>query len=208
MVLVCLLLLCSASVSVQAQPNEATGGTNSSTTGEQGGESDGEALLAPSAVTTTNSAPTLAPTKFELPDSGCFTDLNLVAARLQTKNAFQVETFTLCPNTVYKIGFLGSGGITEDGFPALTLRQNTRYICGADGKSSNNCVITGGQFQLISTYTSFGNEVKSNIILKGITFQHGQTAGVLLVAPGDVLFEDCIFRVSHICDCLSGPLAT
>lgn len=168
--LVWLILLCSASVSlVLAQGNE----------------------------TTTNMAPTLAPTPFVEPESGCYADLNQVAARIEAKNAFQVETYTLCPNTVYKIGYPGSNGLTEDGFPALSLRQNIRYICGADGKSSNNCVITGGKYQLISTLSMFNGEVKSNIIIKGVTFQNGQTAGVLLVAPGDVYFEDCIFRVSN-----------
>ena len=169
--LVYLILFYSASVSVlvQAQQNE----------------------------TATNTVPTLAPTPFVEPEKGCYTDLNQVAARLQAKNAFEVETYTLCPNTVYKIGFLGANGLTEDGFPALTLRQNTRYICGADGKSSNNCVITGGQFQIISTYSSFNKEVKSNIVVKGVTFQNGQTAGALLVAPGEVQFEDCIFRVRN-----------
>ena len=171
--LVYLILFYSASVSVlvQAQQNE----------------------------TATNTVPTLAPTPFVEPEKGCYTDLNQVAARLQAKNAFEVETYTLCPNTVYKIGFLGANGLTEDGFPALTLRQNTRYICGADGKSSNNCVITGGQFQIISTYSSFNKEVKSNIVVKGVTFQNGQTAGALLVAPGEVQFEDCIFRVRNFC---------
>jgi len=140
--------------------------------------------------------PTVAPTPFEVPATGCYTDLNKVASRVAAKNPFQTETFTLCPNTVYKIGFLGAGGVTEDGFPALVLRQNTRYICGEDGKSSNNCVITGGQFQLLSTYNSFNAEVKRNVLLKGITFQNGQSAGALFVAPGDVIVEDCIFRVS------------
>jgi len=134
----------------------------------------------------------------EIPESGCFTDLNSVATCVAEKNAFQVETFVLCPGTVYKIGFLGSGGVTEDGFPALTIRANTRYLCGEDGKSENNCVITGGQFQIISTFNSFGGEVKDNVLFKGITFQDGESAGALLVAPGDVTFEDCIFRVSFV----------
>ena len=133
-------------------------------------------------------------------DMGCFDDLNEVSARVAAKNGYQVETYTLCPNTVYKIGSAGSGSIFEDGFPPLTLRQNTRYICGSDGKSSNNCVLSGGQYQLLSMFSTFDYEIKSNIVLKGITFENGQTAGVLLVAPGDVIFDDCIFRVSHVCD--------
>lgn len=159
-------------------------------------QGDSNATETNGAVEPVDAGPTVAPTPFKAPESGCYTDLNKVANRVATKNAFQVETYTLCPNTVYKIGFLGNGGITEDGFPALTLRQNTRYICGEDGKSSNNCVITGGQFQLLSTYGSFNTEVKANILIKGITFQDGESAGALLVAPGDVIFEDCIFRVS------------
>jgi len=134
-----------------------------------------------------------------LPPSGCYTDLKELDNRVANReNIFQVETYTLCPNTIYEIGFLGSSGITEGGFPALTLRQNTRYICGEDGKSSNNCILTGGQIQVLSTFNSFNGESKSNILLKGLTFQKAESAGALLVAPGDVIFEDCIFRVSGI----------
>jgi len=151
-------------------------------------------------------APTVAPVLS--PSKGCFSDLSQVADRVATKNAFQVETYILCPNTVYKIGFIGASGVTEDGFPALVLRQNTRYICGEDGKSSNNCILTGGQFQLLSTFNSFNQEIKANIQIKGITFQDGESAGALLVAPGDVIFEDCIFRVSFTTlHCLFGPMS-
>jgi len=145
----------------------------------------------------TMASPTVSPTQFTEPASGCYTDLNKVANRVATKPAFKVETFTLCPDTVYKIGYLGSGGLTEDGFPALQLRQNTHYRCGEDGKSTNNCIIAGGQFQIISTFNSFNEEPKVNVRLDGITFIDGDTAGALLVAPGDVIFTDCIFRVGH-----------
>ena len=198
--LVGLILLGSAPVAVQAQQNEtvATNG-NSTTVGDGGDNNSNETILSPTAVPDADNTPTLAPNRAELPDTGCFTDLNEVSARVAAKNGFQVESYTLCPNTVYKIGSAGTGTVFEDGFPPLTLRQNTRFICGSDGKSSNNCVLTGGQFQLLSLYNAFDFEIKSNIVLKGITFENGQTAGVLLVAPGDVIFDDCIFRVSHVC---------
>jgi len=131
------------------------------------------------------------------PPLGCFIDLNEVANRVAAKSPSDVETFVLCPDTVYQIGFLGSGGVIEDGFPALLLRQNTHYRCGEDGKSTNNCIISGGQFQIISTFNSFNEEPKVNVRLDGITFTDGDTAGAVLVAPGDVIFTDCIFRVGH-----------
>ena len=198
--LVGLILLGSAPVAVQAQQNEtvATNG-NSTTVGDGGEGNSNETLLSPTAAAAADNTPTLAPIRFEIPDMGCFADLSEVADRVAAKNGYQVETYTLCPNTIYKIGSTGTGTIVEGGSPPLTLRQNTRYICGSDGKSSNNCVLTGGQFQLLSLYNAFDYEIKSNIVLKGITFENGQTAGVLLVAPGDVIFDDCIFRVSHVC---------
>jgi hypothetical protein len=187
-----MILLGSAPVAVQAQQNETVATNDNSTTVGDGGENNSnETSLSPTAATAADNTPTLAPIRFEVPDKGCFTDLNVVSAQVAAKTGYKVETFTLCPNTVYKIG---------DDVPPLTLRQNTRYICGADGNSSNNCVLTGGQFQIISMYGSFDKEVKSNIVLKGITFENGHVAGALLVAPGDVLFDDCIFRVSHVCD--------
>ena len=196
--LVGLILLGSAAV--QAQQNETVAMNGNSTTVGDGGENNSnETLLSPTAAAAADNTPTLAPIRFEIPDMGCFADLSEVADRVAAKNGYQVETYTLCPNTIYKIGSTGTGTIVEGGSPPLTLRQNTRYICGSDGKSSNNCVLTGGQFQLLSLYNAFDFEIKSNIVLKGITFENGQTAGVLLVAPGDVIFDDCIFRVSHVC---------
>ena len=150
--------------------------------------------------------PTAEPTPFTPPESGCYTDLNKLANRVANKPPFKLETFVLCPHTVFPIGFFSDDGKFQGGFPALELRQNTHYLCGEDGKSSNNCTIEGGQFQVLSTVMSFNEEPKVNILLKGITFRDGGAAGALLVAPGHVTFEDCIFRVGlhvYVCPRLS-----
>lgn len=127
----------------------------------------------------------------------CFDDLDILDKWIATKE-FLTEEFILCPNKTYKVGFPASDLIGfEDGAAPISLRQNTRILCGKDGKSSNNCVLFSGQFQVIASTPSFNREKKINIRLEGITFENGGNAGALLAAEGDVTFKDCVFRVRN-----------
>ena len=71
----------------------------------------------------------------------------------------------------------------------MQLRPNTRYKCGADGKSTNNCTLTGGLFQIVAT--AHDREENENILVEGITFRGG--AATLMVSNSNVTFRDCIF---------------
>ena len=131
------------------------------------------------------------------PKPECFDDLDVLDQWVATK-AFLTEDFVLCPNTYFQVGT--QTGPREpccaNGSAPLTFRQNSRFLCGKDGKSSNNCILKGGQFQAISTVRTFGKEKKLNVRVEGLTFEDGGNAGVLLAAGGDVTFVDCVFRVS------------
>jgi hypothetical protein len=127
--------------------------------------------------------------------------LTEVQELVNNKSAFVLKKYILCPNTFFPIGFPASNGInTYSGNSPLLLRSNTQYYCGEDGSSKNNCTVYGGQFQVLSTLASFNNENKVNILIQGLTFQAAGNAGALLVAPGDVTFIDCIFKVHNECE--------
>lgn len=159
----------------------------------------------PSNSTNATLAPTMAPTIGYplLPEGECYSDLlYLYNANIQ-RNPFEEATFVICPNTVYQIGFPGQigGDPFVDGFPPLELRQNSRILCGFDGKSSNNCVLRGGQFQVFTSIFAFNQEDKVNIEVQGLTFEDGGAGGLLMVAGGDVTFIDCIVQVSQAVSC-------
>jgi hypothetical protein len=131
-------------------------------------------------------------------EEGCYKSLWDVAVAMEAKNPFIVETYSLCPNTVYEIGdrdpnrpdcFVG-------GDTALQLRQYSIVQCGLDGASSNNCTIMGGFNQMVTTAGSYDIEKKNGIVVAGLTFARGRGGALLLAAEGDIEFRDCIFQVS------------
>lgn len=151
---------------------------------------------------TTTFAPTVTPTRAPVPapvpDRACYTNLTEIEDKNKLKNPFEVETFVLCPHTVFKIGVFGPDGEIVDGFDSLHPRSNTIYTCGEDGKSSNNCTFDGGQYHIYHSLVSYNRENKVGVVLKGITFNDSVEGGVILVAPGDITFIDCVFSVRTI----------
>jgi hypothetical protein len=154
--------------------------------------------------------PTRAPIPAPVPDRSCYTNLTEIDDKNKLKNPFVVETFVLCPNTVFKMGVYGPDGDIVDGYNPLQPRSNTIYTCGEDGKSSNNCTLDGGGYHIYHSFVTYNRENKVGVVLKGITFNDSIEGGVILVAPGDITFIDCIFsvrllplfcsRVSHFTD--------
>jgi hypothetical protein len=109
-----------------------------------------------------------------------------------------VRTYILCPNTEYKIGSMnGDTGTPVDGFrPIVIGRPNVHILCGADGKSKNMCVLSGGVFQ-ISLFDEFGSKTAaSNTMVRGVTFTHASSVNFWVQFPGKVFLQDCIFNVS------------
>jgi len=140
----------------------------------------------------------------------CVEDLKVIyeiERDLDSDNA--TRTYRLCPDTKYNM--LSSGGaevgdsVTEHVHepPIVIGRSNIHLICGADGKSSNNCILDGGYIQLI-VHNEFDVPEEhlpaSNAVVQGITFTGAISTNVLVQStmPIHIKFHDCIFKVRSI----------
>lgn len=143
--------------------------------------------------------PTQAPIPAPVPDRACYTDLQEIQDKIELKNPFLLETYILCPNTVYKFGTQDTVTLEYvDGSAPILSRSNSIFQCGADGKSSNNCTFTGGEYHVWHLYGSHNLENKVNVVFKGLTFENAIEGVLVLGAPGDITIIDCIFRVSGV----------
>jgi hypothetical protein len=97
-------------------------------------------------------------------------------------------TYVICPNTVFN--FTNTSNTLE-------TNGNASYLCGADGSSANNCLVVGGEFQLVSAVFPFGRSSKDNILISGFTFTKAELATGAVGAPGKFTMRDCIFRVRY-----------
>ena len=151
----------------------------------------------PTATFPPTGTPTRAIVPAPVPVRPCYANLTEVEDLVKLKNPFLVETYILCPNTIYRMGtFDVTTYQIQNGFPPIYTRSNSLYQCGEDGKSSNNCVITGGEYHVFHEYASYNRENKVNVVMKGLTFENASGGGLIIAAPGDIAFIDCIFRVS------------
>jgi hypothetical protein len=125
----------------------------------------------------------------------CIGNLSDLYAAIQNKQTFVVETYILCPNTVYNVGLWNSTYDYEGGGPPIYMRANSKILCGDDGSSTNNCVLRGGSFHVIATVNLFVDEDPINVLVSGMTFEAPAGNGVLFVSPGEIIFDDCLFRV-------------
>jgi hypothetical protein len=140
--------------------------------------------------TNIDSVPTKTPLSVSNPT--CYSNLTEIEVMLQNKNPFFEETYVICPDTVYEISTDGSD---ESAFRPIIPRAKSIFKCGDDGKSSNNCVLSGGVFQISSTLGDFPNENRVGVVFQGFTFEGGLVASAFLVAGGDITFVDCVFQV-------------
>jgi hypothetical protein len=157
--------------------------------------------ISPTYEPTTTFPPTGTPTKSPVPAPvpvrPCYTNLTEIADLVKLKNPFLLETYILCPNNIYQMGtFDPTTFKIENGSEPIFTRSNSIYQCGEDGKSSNNCIITGGEYHVFHDYVSHGRENKVNVVMKGLTFEDANDGGLIIAAPGDITFVDCVFRVS------------
>lgn len=138
--------------------------------------------------------PTLPPTTA----SGCYDNFDAVYYHISNDdNLFLQKKFVICPGTIIDLGFLVPGVGIEKGQTPIIPRSNTEIICGEDGRVENNCLVRGGDFALIAVPVFFRQDLTvNNVLIKGLTFE-GQAQYISFMAvPGDIVFEDCIFRVS------------
>jgi hypothetical protein len=114
-----------------------------------------------------------------------------------------LRTYILCPGTKFEVGRRNGNNRSpfdlspSDGsYPIIINRPNMRVLCGADGRSQNDCVITGGDMQLgIIDEFNTGGSPAMNALVRGVTFTGAGIANIQVTFPCHVVVQDCIFRV-------------
>lgn len=128
--------------------------------------------------------------------STCWGNTTLIYQHLVEAPPFSSNTYILCPDTVFTIGFTDSqGGCCDDGDLPLMARTNTKYQCGEDGSSANNCLISGGTSQVLVNELVFAESEATSVVMQGLTFSDASMTASMPNQPGDVTFVDCIFMV-------------
>jgi hypothetical protein len=169
-------------------------------------QSEAPTTSAPTTTVAPTSSPSAAPSFGPPPD--CYDDLDEIYAREEKVTDSTVwREYILCPDTEYIIGtfnrFVDERILFVGGFTPISPRNNVHYKCGSDGSSSNNCVLVGGSFHVLSFGTQF-EEVQGNVTMEGITFESAFRITLFLGNAGDITFQDCVIRVSDsLCDFLA-----
>ena len=139
--------------------------------------------------------------KVDLPCLTSLDDVYYFEAKLTDDRS--LRTYILCPGTKFEVGSRnGNNGRPFDlspsdgSYPIIINRPNMRVLCGADGRSQNDCVITGGDMQLgIIDEFNTGGSPAMNSLVRGITFTGAFLANIQATFPCHVIVQDCIFRV-------------
>jgi hypothetical protein len=131
------------------------------------------------------------------PEGKCIDNITLIMQDIALKGPFELKKYHVCPNRTFEIGLDELGHCCLDGKypPFLPLRGYSEFICGDDGWSTNNCVISGGNVQISSAQDDYPGETIKGVVFRGFTFQKAQFINVLLANEGDILFDDCVFKV-------------
>jgi hypothetical protein len=149
----------------------------------------------------------------------CFTSLKALndvqVIRAKAFDYDTIATYVLCPNTVFDAPAPpipdDDAIFTDDYFyfqfpTGLIVDGNSRYLCGNDGKSSNNCTIKeysdGGQ--ILSQINRYNYTFKDNILVSGITLDGSKSpiTSIVIASPGNITFKDCIIQVCDVINVL------
>jgi hypothetical protein len=133
------------------------------------------------------------------PMDQCINNLTWIMDDVKLKGQLEQKKYILCPNTTYVIGIDDNADCCAPGtHHPFILRSYAEYSCGADGKVTNNCVITGGNFHIMTTQHDFPGEPGKGNKFTGITFEKATMFLALIGNEGEFHFDDCIFRVSYM----------
>lgn len=106
-----------------------------------------------------------------------------------SENVVQPEYFyKLCPFTTYN---MESNDLSKTIMPLL---NNTSIRCGNYGKSSDQCVLQGGQIHVI-----FGQGLLiDNVLIEGLTFEesYGVSIGAWAYPTSKVEFKHCLWKAN------------
>jgi hypothetical protein len=107
------------------------------------------------------------------------------------------RTYILCPNTTYYVAIAlnGSGSPVEGEHPLTISRSNVLILCGEDGSSTNNCLLSGGREQLVFADVFETNQSVTNALVRGLTFTDALTRNVAVRNNGQLVLDDCVFKV-------------
>jgi hypothetical protein len=134
----------------------------------------------------------------ELPtfaDRDCWDNFTQIFFDLVQKVPFSENTYTICPNRVYRVGYAFDGNqCCRDGDFPLAPRANTHFKCGEDGALSNNCTVVGGSFHVLFNEFVYAEEL-SGVTVQGFTFQSPELHTIQAAATGSLTFIDCVIKV-------------
>ena len=108
------------------------------------------------------------------------------------------RTYTICANTVLRIGRINYDNEITGCQDQLGLRPNMRIKCGSTGESSNRCIFAEGDLFVDGTH-HYGilDEDLESVVLEGLTFLGAEKHAVWITKRGSVSFRHCIFRESR-----------
>lgn len=124
------------------------------------------------------------------PTATCYASLSDITSIEYSLTSVEEErTYRLCADTVFDVDSQGP----------LYIRPNSKFICGDDAASEGNCMISGGDFQVLNGLV---DPDSTNVEFRGVSFVGARVNNVALLKPGTVLFFDCSFKVSLSWSCL------
>lgn len=109
------------------------------------------------------------------------------------------RAYEICPNTVVNVGFQEQGlQYTNGSVPLVVVNPNLHVKCGSDGSSDNNCIVRGGDIQVIApSQVDVPNTHPNaeNFLIEGFTFEGASQLTMLILAPGgNIIVRNCIFQ--------------
>jgi hypothetical protein len=142
-------------------------------------------------------------------EASCFGSLDPIrVAEEALEDDSELRTYVLCPNNTFAIAkaFTQDGSPKNGQYPLVLGRSNIHILCGVDGKSENNCVLTGGLFH-VGFYDEWETgKAVTNALVQGLTFHDAKNTNFLAENSGDISLIDCIFKVRTTISKLDGFL--
>ena len=143
--------------------------------------------LSPSSLPTVTASevPSLSPTKPWCYDDWDILTSDIFDATLGAQGGSSALVYYLCPNSVMNASIR----------PLYLWDDDVNVICGMNGDLSDNCVISGGDYQVyVADHPDRGSP--KGVTIKGITFTGQGIASIVVYGIGEsqVTIDDCLFE--------------
>jgi hypothetical protein len=120
---------------------------------------------------------------------GCWNNITAMNEDLMNRTGFASKVYILCSNSILNL---------TDSTQSIQIRSNVRYQCGANSDPMDQCIVHGGFVQIVSL-DFFGDISHDNAQIVGLTFTGEVQLMAILEVGGDILFQNCLFRVCNAC---------